>query len=240
MKNTRFLLSPLTCAFAAASLFAACSSDDGDSDSGDDGGASDGDPTSSTSGDASDGGADTDDPTGASDGGSGATDSGADTTGGDPGGTSTGGFDNVGQCAFEGEGAWADGYSGTHDLLLIADSGSGAEICRVSFELVTVGEPDMPCDFCYWSTVAEFRNPTVVTDVEGACGNSQRGLDQAAIDAMVGTQIPIGFAEEATGHGDVLVQYDPSNMQWNPLAFGTWDPDNGTLFYENVDGFCEY
>ncbi len=234
---------------------AGCSSGDGKSTTASDSGTdSDGGTDNSTSGTrGSDGGgpgsAGTDSPgtdsTGGSSGptGSGGSDTTGDTTdaGGSDGSSTGPGFENVGQCAFFGDGSYQnDSYIGKHSLQLIADAGSGAEICRVSFDLLTVGTPAMPCDFCYWSTVAELSNPVVVTDVDDVCANSQRALDAAAIDAMVGERMTIGFAEEATGHGDVLVSYDEGTTLWNPIAFGTWDPVAETLFYENVDGFCNY
>ncbi len=131
-------------------------------------------------------------------------------------------------------------YQGTEDLILRADEGNGDEICVVRFDLTTVAEPDLPCDFCYWSTIVERSNPTVITNVDDVCGVSERGLDQAGLDAMTGERIAMGFAEEGSGHGEVLVHFDEMTQLWAVFAFGFWDVDNSTLEYSKVEGFCRY
>lgn len=181
---------------------------------------------------------------GASTGGDGGT--GGSATGGDSG---TGGsdFQNVGLCAFQGAGVWESGsYSGTHDLILVGDQGVGEDLCVVRFDANTVAEPEVPCmgagaqEPCSFGTVVELSDPVTVTDVDGACGNSERALDEAGIAARVGERIGMGYAPESTGHGNILVRFDEARMTWVEWGSATFDPDTGDLSYRHNDGVCNY
>lgn len=150
-------------------------------------------------------------------------------------------WETLGECRIAGAGKWADGaYTGTVDYILLADGGDGDELCRMRFDVTTVGTPDMPCDFCYWSTVISLSNPTAVSDVDGTCANSDRGLTEANVAEMTSAQTGMGFAEEATGHGQILVQFDEATSTWAAAAFGVWDETTGDLEYDKVEGFCYY
>ena len=147
-----------------------------------------------------------------------------------------------GQCAFEGMGVYRDGaYSGTVAYVLFAEPFGDEELCRVQLDVATVADADPACDVCDFSTRVALSNPVVITDVDDACAHSERALDAAAIKAMVQTApVAIGFAEEATGHGQVLLEYDPTRMRWTEVAFGSYDADTGALTYEQNEGFCRY
>lgn len=149
--------------------------------------------------------------------------------------------EQLGECRYYGEGLFLDNaYLGTLDFVLLAERGNGDELCRVRFTLQTVGEPELPCDDCYWSTVVEQVDPQTITDVDGACAMSERGLDAETIAAMTGQKTAIGYADESTGHGEVLLRYDEDTGAWVEDSFGTWMPDEGALTYEKVEGFCTY
>ncbi|MEE9383778.1 MAG: hypothetical protein V3V08_10225 [Nannocystaceae bacterium] len=159
----------------------------------------------------------------------------------DPTSASTPAFEFLGECRFVGSGLFADGrYSGIIDYLLLADEGNGEELCRVRFSLNTVAEPDPPCGECYWSTVARLSEPIQITDIEGACADSERNMGAAGIEARMAETVAMGFAMESTGHGEVLVHYNDDTMQWGIVAFGEWDAETGSLAYDRVEGFCRY
>jgi len=176
--------------------------------------------------------------------------SGGSTTGAEGGsGGSAAGFFNTGLCAFAGEGVWEDGsYSGTHDLMLVGDLGVGEDLCVVRFEANTTSEPEVDCVVtssgmqvpCSFGTVVELTNPTVVTDVDGVCGNSERALDEDGIAALVGERFGMGFAVESTGHGNILVRLDETMMTWTEWAGATFEPETGDLEYRQSDGVCDY
>lgn len=150
-------------------------------------------------------------------------------------------LDELGECRISGAGIHAnDMYRGTVDYLLLADQGNGEELCRVRFDLVTVAQPETPCDICYWSTVVETQNPQVLTDIDDRCAQSERMLGATEIADQVGRRVAIGFAEEATGHGEVLVELDEATNTWHEVSFGVWDPAEGSIEYDRLEGFCRY
>ncbi|TPV92679.1 MAG: hypothetical protein B7733_24430 [Myxococcales bacterium FL481] len=151
------------------------------------------------------------------------------------------GGQTLGECRIAGAGQWADNrYVGYVDYILLADMGVGDELCRMRFDVTTVGDPAQPCDFCYWSTVVQLSNPTAIVDVDNRCADSDRGLTEAEIARLTAAETGMGFAEEATGHGQILVHYDPTTSTWPASAFGIWDADTGELTYDKVEGFCFY
>jgi hypothetical protein len=51
-------------------------------------------------------------------------------------------------------------------------------------------------DLTVGTHLVEYSNPTVITDVDGVCSNSELGLDQAAIAAIDGSRAAYGFVFE--------------------------------------------
>jgi hypothetical protein len=152
------------------------------------------------------------------------------------------GFDEEGQCYFEGSGVYQDGvYTGTIAFVLYAEPFSDEELCRIQLDLDTVADADPECDFCYFSTVVQMSNPVEIVNVDNQCANSERALDSDAIDALLAAPpVAMGFAEEASGHGEVLVEYDAALMRWAEVAFGSFDPATGVLLYDQNEGFCRH
>jgi hypothetical protein len=186
-------------------------------------------------------------------GGRGASATGGSTAGGTGGSTGTGGagiggaggggFTMVGVCAQRGRAtANATAYDGYEELVLIGDMGLGVDVCVVRFDVRRVGAAPAGCTDCMWTNLVEYSNPSVMTDTNGACANSDLALDAAAIARIVGTRVGIGFAPMFQGaHGSARMKYFDAMMRWDVSGNATWDPTMNDLFrYDNRDGLCGY
>ncbi|TPV93515.1 MAG: hypothetical protein B7733_20300 [Myxococcales bacterium FL481] len=147
----------------------------------------------------------------------------------------------LGVCGLLGEAvAAADVYEGTEQHYLIGDQGHGWDVCRVSVDVTFAGPPPVPCELCDFAMSVSFANPTVLTDVDGSCASSELALDPAAIAALAGHTAAYGHVSEYTGHNDVLMVYDPTQLRWNARSFATYDAETRSLRYDQRNGFCAY
>lgn len=183
-------------------------------------------------------------------GGSGGTDaSGAGGT------TSTGGaagspaeFENVGVCGLRSQGTvTTDSYDAYEEYYLLGDEGFGEDLCVVRFDVKRVGEGPAGCDQfagqkeeCQWTHLVEYGNPEVVLDIDGACANSELGLDSEAIAGLDGKRMAYGYVFEYQGHNSVIMTYDEETSVWTPLVNAGWSEESGALQFDRRDGFCGY
>jgi hypothetical protein len=84
---------------------------------------------------------------------------------------------------------------------------------------------------CTWSHQVTFSNPTVVTNVNGACdaSDSVPQLDAAGRAQISGMMVGRGFSRVA-GHGDSLMKYD--GTKWTVVGHASWDMTSGSLGYD--------
>jgi hypothetical protein len=184
-------------------------------------------------------------------GGRGASATGGSTTGGSggrggstgSGGAGGGAFTMVGVCGQRGRAtANATAYDGYEELFMIGDSGLGVDVCVVRFDVKRVGAAPDGCTDCMWTHLVEYSNPSVMTDTNGACANSDLALNATAIAAIVGSRVGLGFAPMFQGaHGSARMKYFDAMMTWDVSGNATWDPTMNDLFrYDNRDGLCNY
>ena len=154
-----------------------------------------------------------------------------------------GSFTRVAVCGSRGQAtADATSYDGYEERFMIDDSGLGVDICVVRWDLKRVGAAPAPCTDCTWTHMVEYSNPRVITDTGGVCANSDLHLDAAAIAAVVGTRVSIGFASMLGGaHGSARMKYFETTHMWDVFGNATWDPTNNNSFrYDYRDGICNY
>ena len=152
-----------------------------------------------------------------------------DTTGDDDtGGTALYGF------LGESEVDPAAGYDGHEDLYFIADSGAGADVCRVRVSLTSTAERD-DCTDCEWAFDLLGADPVVVAESSVGCAGV--GYDGAAIDALAGARA-YGFAREYFGHNDVLMVEQEGI--WTAVNFADWNEGSGVLTYDWEVGYQSY
>jgi hypothetical protein len=157
------------------------------------------------------------------------------------------GFAQVGVCGQRGDATVnASAFMGFEEFYLIAEEGFGDEICVVRFEVTRVGEAPAGCDDpaadvdCLWTHRVEFSDPSVVTDVDGVCADSQLGLDEPAIAAIDGSQAAYGYVSEFAGHNSVLMKYDDEAGMWDAYGNGRWDAAAERFRFDRRDGLCNY
>jgi hypothetical protein len=153
-----------------------------------------------------------------------------------------GGFTNVGVCGRRGMAtADATSFDGYEQRYLIGEEGFGSDICVVRFDLKRVGAGPAGCDVCSWTQMLEYSNPTVATDMGGVCSQSDLRLDAAAIAAIVGSRVGIGFAKQLGGaHGSARMTYNPTAAAWEVTGNATWDEANKAFKFDYREGICKY
>ena len=141
----------------------------------------------------------------------------------------------------------ATAFSGTEEYYITGEEGFGEDICVVRFELTRVGDAPEGCVDpveaeveCTWTHLVELGNPSVVTDEDGVCANSELALDAAAIAELDGSQVAYGFVAEFAGHESVTMRYDEAAGMWKGFGNGTYDEASGTFRYNRRDGLCNY
>ena len=92
---------------------------------------------------------------------------------------------------------------------------------------------------CTWSQLVAFSNPTVVTNLNGACdaSDSQPQLDAAGIAQIAASTVGRGFSQLA-GHGDSLMKYD--GAKWTVVGHASWNATTGSFGYDIRTGNCNY
>lgn len=163
------------------------------------------------------------------------------------GGAASGGFTNMGVCGQRGRSTVdATRFEGYEEFYILADRGFGDDICVVRFDVKRVGDAPPGCDDptadvdCLWTHLIEYSNPTVMTDVDGVCAKSERGLDMAEIQAITGSRVAYGFVSEFAGHNSVLMKYDEQKDMWDAQGNATWDESAAALRFDRRDGICRY
>ena len=134
----------------------------------------------------------------------------------------------------------ATSFEGYEEYYLIADRGFGDIICNVRFNVVRLGEAPGGCEDCLWTHLVGFDTPTVITDVDGVCAESQLGLDAARIAEIVASTAAYGFVDEYSGHNSVLMKYEASTQTWSPYGNATWDMMTNAFRFDRRDGVCVY
>ncbi len=179
--------------------------------------------------------------TGGSAAGSGGT-SPAGGAGGSGGGSGGSTFPNVGVCGESGSAtADATSYDGNEVRYIIGEQGFGTKICQVQFDLKRVGDAPPGCTACTWSHLLEYSNPSVVTDTDGVCAQSDLGLDTAAIAKIVGSRVAIGFAEHYGGaHASARMTYFEATNTWDVVGNANWSETTKAFSYDFRDGYCNY
>jgi hypothetical protein len=156
-------------------------------------------------------------------------------------------FSEVGVCGQRGEGT-VDGttFEGFEEFYLIGEEGFGQDICVVRFDVTRVGAAPAGCDDpaagvqCLWTHLVEYQSPSIVTDTDGVCANSELGLDEAAIAAITGSRAAYGFVSEYAGHNSVLMKHDEASSDWDAYGNATWDEQAAAFRFDRRDGFCGY
>ena len=156
-------------------------------------------------------------------------------------GGATSGFVEVGVCGQRGQSAVdADSFEGYEEFYLISDDGFGVDICVVRFDVGRIGPAPGGCDDCAWTHEVEYRNPEVLTDVDGVCANSELGFDSAKIEEIDGSREAYGFIDEYAGHVSVLMRYDETSAAWGPNGNANWSEETGGFGFRRPDGDCGY
>lgn len=152
------------------------------------------------------------------------------------------GFTTIGVCGQRGMAtANATSFMGYEEFFILSDEGFGAPVCVVRFDLLRVGAAPGGCTDCTWSHLLEYSNPSTPTDEGGVCANSERALNAAAIAAISGTRLGLGFAREYLGaHGSARMIYSETTQMWGVAGNATWDETMNTFRYDFRDGFCNY
>jgi len=157
---------------------------------------------------------------------------------GNTGGVGTG---KTGVCGQRGESTVsATAFEGWEEFYLLGDKGFGAEVCIVRIDVTRVGEAPAGCTDCAWSHLVEFSNPTVITDTDGACANSDLGFDTARMDALDGSRAGYGYVFEYMGHNDVLMKNEPGSETWTPFGNAVWNEATDEFHFDSRDGSCKY
>ena len=157
-----------------------------------------------------------------------------------------GGFANAAVCGERGMAVVNTGaYDGTAEYYIIGDAGLGSDVCVVRFDVKRAGDAPAGCADptttvpCSWSHLVTFSNPTVTTNVGGACdaNDTQLPLDAAGRARANGSMVGRGFSR-AAGHGDSLMKYDGS--KWTVVGHASWNETSGNLGYDIRVGNCQY
>jgi hypothetical protein len=163
-------------------------------------------------------------------------------TGGSGGGSGGSTFPNVGVCGESGNAtADATSYDGHEVRYIIGEQGFGTKICQVQFDLKRVGDAPPGCTECTWTHLLEYSNPSVITDTDGVCAESDLALDTAAIAKIVGSRVAIGFAEHYGGaHASARMTYFEATNTWDVVGNANWSETTKAFSYDFRDGYCNY
>jgi len=177
-------------------------------------------------------------------GGNAGTGSGGTTGSAGSGGSSgtSGGFLNAATCGERGMATVnATSYSGYAEFFIIGEAGLGTDVCAIRFNVARVGAAPAGCTNCNWSHQVQFTNPTVMTNVDGACDANDAipAIDAAGRAALTGSKSSRGFSK-ITGHGDELMKYDDATQMWIGVGRGNWDEPTNMLGYNITTGNCSY
>jgi hypothetical protein len=127
-----------------------------------------------------------------------------------------------------------DSYDGHEDLYYIADSGAGADVCRVRVDLISTAPRD-DCADCEWAFAVTAFDPRVMAESSVGCAGV--GVDGDVMVGLTGER-GYGFAREYFGHTDVLM-IDQGGI-WTAVNFAVWSEATGELSYDWEVGYQGY
>lgn len=129
---------------------------------------------------------------------------------------------------------------GFEEYYILGDRGFEPEVCIVRFVSKHIGAAPAGCEDCLWTHLVGFEMPSVVLDMEGACANSELGMNSERMNEIVASTAAYGFVSEFSGHNSVLMKYDDATQTWNPHGNATWDPMTDAFTFNNLNGVCGY
>ena len=158
------------------------------------------------------------------------------------------GFTETGVCGVRSTGiVTVDDFETSEEYYLLGDEGFGDDLCAVRFDVTRVGDAPAGCDDfagqqegCLWTHLVQYSNPEIITDVDGACENSELAMSASAIDAIDGQQVAYGYVFEYQGHNSVLMIYDDEQGVWDAGVNAGWSEESGDFQFDRRDGFCGY
>jgi hypothetical protein len=150
-------------------------------------------------------------------------------------------FAEVGVCGQRGEAPVSPTtFEGFEEFYLIGEEGFGDDICVVRFQVKRIGDAPSGCTDCLWTHLVGYEMPSVLTDVDGVCANSELGLDTERTNAILSSTAAYGFVEEYSGHNSVLMKHDDATGTWQPFGNANWDAMTNAFRFDRRDGFCGY
>lgn len=145
--------------------------------------------------------------------------------------TDTGPIEQLVELTRVGEATVDEAYVGT-EAYAAADEGGGDVLCRISYDLVSVGTRS-DCEPCAWAFDVQVGGAVVETDVDGAC-LAVFGLDASTVSSLDGEIRGYGYSADYYGHAQVLLTDDLE--YWAASTFATYDPETRRFTYEREDG----
>lgn len=116
-----------------------------------------------------------------------------------------------------------EGYEGWEELAFIGDEGDGDDLCRVRYQLSSIGART-DCADCTWAHDLGLAEITMVT--ETTC--------PAGFPPPESTTRSYGYIAEYFGHANVLAE--DAGAGWSATSFADWDETSGAFDYEIEDG----
>ncbi|MEE9386807.1 MAG: hypothetical protein V3V08_25600 [Nannocystaceae bacterium] len=157
------------------------------------------------------------------------------------GATDNAGYDQLGLCGVRSLGTIVVGrYEAVEETYLVGDQGDGDDMCRIRFDVKSIGVPTVDCPMCEWSYVVRRSDPVIVTNIETACANSELALDATAIATADGGEAWYAYVREFLGHNDVLMIYDHDTKRWEAQNLANWNAVTGSIEFDRRDGYCGY
>ncbi len=127
-------------------------------------------------------------------------------------------------------------YTGTEERFFVAEEGQGADVCRIHYDLTSVGPQRTDCEDCLFAFDLQVGNAGVTVDEDPICLSLWEVSDISELD---GTQVGYGYVAEYLGHASVLM-LDRGTGVWEPAAYATLDEETGALTYTWNEGYIAY
>jgi hypothetical protein len=132
-------------------------------------------------------------------------------------------------------------FAGYEERYLIGESGFGIGLCVVRFAPTRGGDAPGGGTVCTSSQLLEGGSPTVATDTDGVCAQSDLALDATAIAHLAGARDALGFARQLGGaHGSARMVYDEATATWNVAGNATWNEATRIFNFDCRDGLCNH
>ena len=117
------------------------------------------------------------------------------------------------------------------------EKGAGAELCRIQYDVDDSGKARGDCSNCEWAWDVVISNAALISESGVGC-ETGFGLGSAAISALDGTTLGLGYDADYYGHAAVLMRDDGSG--WTAVAFATWDAHTQSFSYTWQTGYLKY